>query len=162
MHQTHVIAQHMGYEFISSFTKQLDGVCNIDVEEASCGTLLCNSKIYVCSQTTKIILKNSQYLFEKECSSKAQYNPDINRLFSSVAQLNSNLKILGVILTGIGDDGVLGCEELSGEATCITSDEKSSVVYGMPAQAAKRVKNIKIESLDEIVSTINKFGENSV
>ena len=75
-------------------------------------------------------------------------------LFSSVAQLYG-AKALGVILTGMGQDGLKGCEALcDAVASVIIQDEASSVVWGMPGVVARAGLAEKILSLDQIAGEI--------
>ena len=65
-----------------------------------------------------------------------------------------------MILTGIGDDGVSACKELSlNGASCITESQKSAIVDGMPSRARLFVPNIEVEDINTIVKTISEFCE---
>jgi len=156
---TIVIAQHMGNEYISSFVKQLNSACKLRVSYAQHQEKLLPSHIYVVSSLTQIDFLKNHLAFNKQDSLHSQYNPDINGLFSSAAKLTNNTSLLGIILTGIGDDGARGCKLLSeAGAECIAESETTAIVYGMPMQAQKISKNIKVMTLEQIIQRINNFG----
>lgn len=115
--------------------------------------------IYVCSGETQILQQNSQLLFMRKESPKDTYNPNINLLFSSFATFTKEIQTLGVILTGIGEDGVDGCNLLSlNGAKCLTEDA-SAIVDGMPSRARVLIKDIHIGNSNQIVQTIKEFCE---
>ncbi len=156
---TIIIAQHMGNEYIPSFVKQLNSICCHNVNSVVSDNLLLASQVYVSSLLTsiKISSKGLSCLQKKPIASG--YNPDIDYLFTSAAKISDQISVLGIILTGIGSDGVNGCRliaENGGE--CIAESETSAIVDGMPMQARKTVPNIKILSLNEIINEINLFG----
>ena len=101
--------------------------------------------------------------FLQKKQTESGYNPDIDYLYASAASIAGQISILGIILTGIGSDGVNGCKLLSeGGGECIAESEETAIVDGMPMQARKLVPNIKILSLNEIINKINQFGTGHV
>ena len=115
--------------------------------------------IYICSGHTQIIKNMSQLYFLQEAAPKDSYNPDINFLFSSFSGFTKNFETMGVILTGIGEDGVNGCNALSlNGAQCIT-ENANAIVDGMPSRARMVVANIKVFGINEIIETIREFCE---
>ncbi len=158
-----VIAQHMGNKYIPSFVKQLNSVCCHEVSSVQSEKVLLPSQIYVSSLLTTINSDSRGLCFFQNNRLESGYNPDIDLLFSSVANIAQQLQVLGIILTGIGSDGVNGCQQLSEKGgECIAESETSAIVDGMPMQARKRVKNVKVLSLDEVIKKINRFGGTDV
>ncbi len=156
---TIIIAQHMGNEYIPSFVKQLNSICAHEVLCVVSKQNLLPSKIYVCSLLTSINSKPEGLIFMQKNRKESGYNPDIDYLFTSVASLAHQVPVLGIILTGIGSDGVNGCKLLSENGgECIAESDTSAIVDGMPMQARKRVKNIQILSLNDVITKINSFG----
>ena len=158
-----VIAQHMGDDYIPSFIKQLNSSCKLKVIGIQHEALLLPSHVYVSSLLSQIKLQDKHLIFTKCSSSENEYNPDINKLFISASKLADSVSILGIILTGIGEDGAIGCKLLStAGAECIAESETSAIVYGMPMQALKMNKNTKVMTLEQVIQRINVFGEKDV
>lgn len=154
-----VLAQHIADEYIPSFVNQLKMGYDGDILAVKDQLTIQAGKIYICSFLTQIKLAANRLNFHQEKSRIGRYNPDIDQLFESASLLTSRYQVMGVILTGIGDDGVQGCKQLSENGgTCITESETTAVVYGMPLQAKLKIKNISIQGLDEIIQTIKVFG----
>jgi len=143
-----IIAQHMAKDFLESFSKELNKISKNNVLIAQNNMKIQKGNIYICEEKT--YQKNGVFIKEKS----NHFNPDINTLFNSFIGVNS--EILGVILTGIGDDGVDGCVSLSQNgAICITETKKSAIIDGMPFRARER--NIPAFDFDEIVTKIVEF-----
>ncbi len=156
---TIIIAQHMGNEYIPSFVKQLDSICCLKVAPVISKTKLLASHVYVSSLLTSITKDTRGLTFLQKEPTENGYNPNIDYLFTSVAEISHKLSVLGIILTGIGSDGVLGCQLLSEKGgQCIAESKSSAIVDGMPMQARKIVKNINVLSLDSVIKKINQFG----
>lgn len=157
---TIIIAQHMGDEFIPSFISRLNHESILPVSLAVHSSTLENRHVYICSKLTKVLSTNHQLHFQVDDNEYENYNPNINYLFSSSLNLSSALDIMGIILTGIGDDGANGLVDISRKGgLCLAENEESSVVYGMPARAKDLVKDVKMLVLDEIIKAIKAFGE---
>jgi two-component system chemotaxis response regulator CheB len=147
-----VVAQHMAEGFIDSFGNDLNKTSKNEILIVSDNIPLESNKIYFCKNHTTI---KDNFLFKYK-NETTHFNPDINILFNSFANLD--IQIMCVILTGIGDDGVEGCIKLNkNNNICITQTAKSAIVDGMPSQARERVKNIKILSFEEIIKQIKGF-----
>ncbi len=157
---TVIIAQHMVDGFIESFANQLKDSSHNSVSVIKDEQLLQNSHIYLCEGQTQIKKEDSALHFSQKRVAENSFNPDINQLFNSFIPLTKDIKILSVILTGIGDDGVSACKELSlNGASCITESQKSAIVDGMPSRARLLVPNIEVEDINTIVKTISEFCE---
>lgn len=155
-----VVAQHMVDGFIPSFMNRLNNHSKNPVLMAEDSRAIEAGNIYICSGHTQIIKNMSQLYFLQETSPKDSYNPNINFLFSSFSIFSNTVETLGVILTGIGEDGVDGCNKLSlNGAKCITEDEQSAIVDGMPSRARLVVANIKATNMNEIIEIIKEFSE---
>lgn len=155
---TIIIAQHMVKGFIPSFAKRLKDHTSNNVVMAEDNKILESGNIYICSGHTKVINNNSELHFTYTPSKENHYNPDIDVLFHSVVPLTNKIETIGVILTGIGEDGVNGCRELSlNGCRCLTETEQSAIVDGMPSRARKIVPNIQVLNMREITSEIEEF-----
>lgn len=133
-----VIVQHMPENFIPSFVQRLKNVSGRGVTISTAGTELKKGEIYIVEGGRNTVMMNqngtvSFQLTNKEY--KAYNNPSIDALFLSAAEIYGS-KILSVILSGMGSDGVEGITKIKslGGAT-VAQTEESCVVYGMPKRA---------------------------
>lgn len=148
-----VIAQHMPPIFTSLLAKRLASKCALPVREGQAGELLAPSCIWIApgdyhmvvqEEGRRMLLRTHQGPRENFC------RPSVDVLFRSVAA-TFGASCLGVILTGMGQDGLKGCEALSASgASIIVQDEASSVVWGMPGFVARAGLAEKILPLDQI------------
>lgn len=160
---TIVIAQHMAQEFIPSFVKQLRGLTTLNIKEIGSGVLVEQSTIYVCEVTSHIVSRGGNLWIEPLQESEHFYNPEINTLFHSGALIDRSIERIGIILTGIGDDGALGALALSNSgAQCYFESEESATVFGMPRCAKELVVSGYVGSMDDIVKVIQHFGAGDV
>jgi len=153
-----IIAQHMSMDFIPSFTKRLKELSTNTIEMVKDNASVEPGNIYLCHGITSVKKDGYGLKFNVESSKQYKYNPDINTVFNSFVPFAQELEILGVILTGIGDDGVDGCKQLSLKGVrTITQDEKSAIVDGMPSRARKEVQDIEISDIAGIKEIIRNF-----
>ena len=155
---TIIIAQHMARGFIPSFIKRLEEKSINSILKAEDGETVQSGCIYVCIGYTQMIKARGEYRFTQEDSVGDTYNPDINLMFKSIVPFVDDLNVLGVILTGIGEDGVAGCKALSeGKAKCLTETSDSAIVDGMPSRARETVPNIETLNMDDIIIKVREF-----
>ncbi len=154
-----VVAQHMPKAFTAAFASRMNMLCGIKVKEANDGETLQNSIAYICPgdhQTRVTRAMDGKFCFSIVSNSNEQdrFAPCINTLFFSAAKEFAH-KAVGVILTGMGEDGVRGLKniKLMGGLT-IAQDRASSVVYGMPRAALEQEAAVRILNLDEIAKEI--------
>jgi len=133
-----VVVQHMPPVFTKMYAQRLNGVCQVTVEEARDGSEIIPGKVLIAPGgfQLKVMRKNGKSItrvFEGE-----KYNghcPSVDILFNSVAEAYGK-KAIGVILTGMGQDGAFGLLHMKQKgAKTIGQNEASSVVYGMPKVA---------------------------
>lgn len=157
-HTTFIIAQHMALDFIPSFVKRLGEHSSNSIQIVENSLKLEAGKIYICQGITTIHSANLGLEFHLTCSKEYKYNPDINSVFSSFASFVKSYKTLGVILTGIGDDGVSGCKELSlMGARVMTQSHESAIVDGMPLRARQSIESIEVHDINGIKNKIVEF-----
>lgn len=154
-----IIAQHMATEFLPSFVKRLQELSENSLSLAKNNEIIKSGYIYFCDADTQIQMRNFDLYFICNPSiSINSYNPNINTVFKSFVPFAGKFKILALILTGIGDDGVDGCHELSiSGARAITESKESAIVDGMPFHARERVKGIEVKNMDSIVQSVKEF-----
>ena len=157
---TLVIGQHMVDGFMDSFTKRLQNNSRNTIGLVRDNQTFENKNIYICEGETQLNKISNKLSFSKKTSSLHSFNPNINILFNSFVPLCKDSEILSVILTGIGDDGVEACMNLSvNGARCVTENEQSAIVDGMPNRARAIVPNIEVYDMDTIVKVISEFCE---
>lgn len=148
-----VIVQHMPENFTSAFAKRLDGLCKISVKEAEDGDTVIRGRALIAPGNFHLLLKRSgaRYFVEvKEGPLVSRHRPSVDVLFRSAARY-AGKNAVGVIMTGMGDDGAKGMLELNeAGAYTIAQDEKTSVVFGMPNEAIKLGGVKKILPLESI------------
>ena len=135
-----VIVQHMPEAFTAAFAKRLDGLCQITVKEAEQNDRVIPGLALIAPGGKHMLLRRSgaQYRVEiKDGPLVSRHRPSVDVLFRSTAQA-AGKNALGIIMTGMGDDGAHGMKELHDTgALCVAQDEASCVVYGMPKEAVK-------------------------
>ena len=154
-----VIAQHMPKAFTAAFASRLNTICRIKVKEASDGEQLQNSIAYICpgdhqTKVNRSLDGKCTFTISSNLIEKDQFAPCINTLFFSAAKEFAQ-NAVGIILTGMGEDGVRGLKniKLMGGLT-IAQDRNSSVVYGMPRAALEQQAAVRILNLDDIANEI--------
>lgn len=135
-----VIVQHMPERFTASFAKRLNDICSITVKEAEDDDTVLRGRALIAPGNRHMLLKRSgarYYVEIKDGPLVSRHRPSVDVLFRSAA-LYAGKNAVGVILTGMGDDGAEGMKELKDAgAFNIAQDEESCVVYGMPKEAVK-------------------------
>jgi two-component system chemotaxis response regulator CheB len=135
-----VITQHIPAGFSLAFANRLNKLCAMEVREAVDGDAVRQGLALVAPGDFHMVLRKSGagYVVQLQQGPQVCYQrPSVDVMFASVAQV-AGPQAIGVILTGMGSDGARGLLALrkAGAAT-IGQDEQSSVVYGMPREAAR-------------------------
>jgi two-component system, chemotaxis family, protein-glutamate methylesterase/glutaminase len=155
-----VIVQHMPELFTRSFAKRLNDLCRISVKEAEDGDKVLPGRALIAPGNYHMLLKRSgaRYFVKiKKGPLVNRHRPSVDVLFRSTAY-NAGKNCVGVILTGMGNDGAHGMLEMKNAgAMTIAQDEKSCVVFGMPKEAIKLNAVAKILSLDQISYAVLKY-----
>ena len=152
-----VIVQHMPEKFTGAFAERLNSLCKIEVREAKTGDRVLPGRALIAPGGRHMLLKRngSQYHVDiVDGPPVSRHRPSVDVLFRSVAKC-AGKNALGIIMTGMGDDGAVGLLEMRNEgALTIGQDEQSCVVYGMPKEAVKRGAVIKTLPLSGIAGAI--------
>jgi len=155
-----VIVQHMPHEFLQGLARWLQRSTDLQVKIAESGDEIKAGHVYIAPGTSHMTLKRQEgQLFVRLIRERGtpQYQPSINMLFNSVATTCGS-NAIGVILTGMGDDGASGLLAMKqASARTLAQDENSSTVYGMP-NAAMLCGAVKFEvPLASLASEILKM-----
>lgn len=152
-----VIVQHMPEKFTQSFANRLNDLCKITVKEAKDGESVLRGQALIAPGNYHMLLKRSgaRYFVEvKEGPLVNRHRPSVDVLFRSTASYAGS-NAIGVIMTGMGDDGARGLLEMKeAGAKTVAQDEKSCVVFGMPKEAIKLGAADKILPLESIAPYI--------
>ncbi|MDH4201136.1 MAG: chemotaxis response regulator protein-glutamate methylesterase [Spirochaetia bacterium] len=155
-----VIVQHMPEGFTAAFAGRLNTVCDIAVKEAEDGDRIIPGQAIIAhgNRHLTIVRSGAQYRVKVvDGPLVTRHRPSVDVLFRSVAK-EAGKNALGIILTGMGDDGAAGLLEMrQAGAHTIAQDEDTSIVYGMPFEAMKRGAAVEQLSLYQIPKKINAY-----
>ena len=135
-----VIVQHMPEGFTAAFSKRLDSLCRISVKEAAQNDTVLPGQALIAPGNHHLLLKRSgaRYFVEiKDGPLVSRHRPSVDVLFRSAARY-AGRNAIGVIMTGMGDDGARGMLEMNqAGAYTLAQNEESCIVFGMPHEAIK-------------------------
>lgn len=155
-----VIVQHMPEHFTASLAERLNSVSAIEVREAKNGDRVIPGRALIAPGGQHMLLRRSgaQYFVDVRRGPLVnRHCPSVDVLFRSVAS-HAGRNALGIIMTGMGDDGAAGLLEMR-EAGALTvgQDEVTCVVYGMPKEALKLGALERMVPLTQIPAEIMRF-----
>lgn len=150
-----VIVQHMPEHFTTSFAERLNSLSKMTVKEAEDGDTVMPGRVLLAPGNRHMLLQRSgarYYVQIKEGPLVSRHRPSVDVLFRSAARY-AGKNAVGVIMTGMGDDGAKGMLEMKeAGASTIAQDEKSCVVFGMPKVA------IELGGVDQVLP-LNKIAQ---
>jgi len=134
-----IIIQHMPPSFTWSFAQRLNSACQIPIKEARAGDILQNGKGYLGAGGFQLVVRNQNGLIRLTTSPVTVYMPSVNVTMESVLNTYGGKRVIGVLMTGMGDDGADAMVKIrkAGGIT-IAEDESTAVVFGMPREAIER------------------------
>ena len=152
-----VIVQHMPEKFTEAFANRLDGICKLDVKEAANNDRVLPGRALIAPGGKHMVLRRSgaQYFVEVlDGPLVNRHRPSVDVLFRSVAKV-AGKNALGIIMTGMGDDGAAGLLEMrQAKAHTVAQDEATCVVFGMPKEAIKLGAAGQVMALQDIPGAI--------
>ena len=156
-----VIVQHMPEKFTEAFARRLNGLCEMEVKEAADGDAVLRGRALIAPGNRHLLLQRSgarYYVSVKDGPLVSRHRPSVDVLFRSAAHsVGSNG--VGIIMTGMGDDGAHGLLEMKqAGAFTIAQDEATSVVFGMPKEAIAAGAVEKIVPLGLLSAEIIRAG----
>jgi len=148
-----LIVQHMPQGFTAAFAKRLDSLCRLQVKEAEDGETVQPGCAYIAPGARHMLLQRTGLRYHiaiKDGPPVSRHRPSVDVLFRSAAQF-AGRNALGVIMTGMGDDGARGLLEMRKlGSTTRAQDEESCVVFGMPKEAIACGAAEKVVPLNQI------------
>jgi two-component system chemotaxis response regulator CheB len=154
------IVQHMPPKFTASLADRLNSLSVLEVKEAENGESVRNGVVYIAPGGLHMIVKrdrlNHLIIETPEIPKEVLHKPSVDVMLESVQQVYGK-NMLGVIMTGMGKDGLEGIKKLKfAGGSCIAQDEESCVVYGMPKAIVDNGLADVIASLEDIPKIINQ------
>jgi two-component system chemotaxis response regulator CheB len=158
-----VIVQHMPEVFTAGFAKRLDAVCQIEVKEAAHGDRVLQGRALIAPGNRHTLVRRSGGHYVVEVADGplvSRHRPSVDVLFRSAAQA-AGPNAIGVIMTGMGDDGASGLLEMKqAGAWTIAQDEATCVVFGMPKEAIARGAVDEVCGLSFLAPTVLERVQN--
>ncbi|MBF0560126.1 MAG: chemotaxis response regulator protein-glutamate methylesterase [Nitrospirae bacterium] len=153
-----VIVQHMPPVLTRSFADRLNTLSRVDVKEAASGDRILRGTVLIAPGNRHMAIRRNGAMYYVEVMDGPMVNyvrPSVDVLFRSVAKY-AGKNAIGVILTGMGEDGARGLLEMkSAGAFTVAQDEASSIVFGMPKRAIEMGAANKVASLNEMAGIIS-------
>lgn len=157
-----VIVQHMPEHFTRSFAERLNGLSAVEVREAEDGDGVINGRALIAPGNYHMMLRRSgarYYVQVRPGPLVSRHRPSVDVLFHSVAKY-AGVNGVGVILTGMGNDGAKGMLEMhEAGAFNLAQDQATSVVYGMPKEAVAAGGVDEVLPLEKIAAAMLKAAE---
>jgi two-component system chemotaxis response regulator CheB len=155
-----VIIQHMPAQFTGAFAQSLDKTGPIIVKEARDGDMITPGMALIApgGKTLAVRRLNGELAVAVRTAEKeARYSPSIDAaMYSAAAEAGANA--MGIILTGMGDDGARGLRAMYDQgAYTIAQDERTSLIYGMPRKAVEYGGVSKVLPLDELAGEMKRW-----
>jgi two-component system, chemotaxis family, protein-glutamate methylesterase/glutaminase len=151
-----VIVQHMPEGFTAAFAAHLNASCKIKVKEAAQGDMIIKGRALIAPGNRHMLVRRGTACYTEIVDGPlvSRHRPSVDVLFRSVAQVAGS-NAVGVIMTGMGDDGAEGLLAMKGVGGfTIAQDEKSCVVFGMSKEAIDRGAVCLTSGLQQIPGAI--------
>jgi two-component system chemotaxis response regulator CheB len=152
-----VIVQHMPEKFTAAFAKRLNSECAVSVKEAADNDTVLPGHVLIAPGNKHTLLKRSgarYYVEVRDGPLISRHRPSVDVLFRAAARYGGK-NIVGVIMTGMGDDGAIGMLEMKqAGALNYAQDERTCVVFGMPNEAIKKGAVDKVLPLESLASAV--------
>ena len=152
-----VVVQHMPEVFTARFAERLNTICRITVKESAGNESVLRGQALIAPGNHHLLLKRSgarYYVELRDGPLVSRHRPSVDVLFRSAARYAGS-NAVGVIMTGMGDDGAKGMLEMKeAGAYNIAQDEATCVVYGMPGEAVKLSAVHRIMPLGQIANEV--------
>jgi two-component system, chemotaxis family, protein-glutamate methylesterase/glutaminase len=148
-----IMTQHMPEAFTRTFAARLNGVSALAVKEAEHGERVLPGHAYLAPGNRHLLLARSGADYTVQLSDGppvSRHRPSVDVMFRSAANCAGS-NCLGIIMTGMGDDGAAGMLEMrQAGARTLAQDEESCVVFGMPKEAIARGGVDEVVPLDHL------------
>jgi two-component system, chemotaxis family, protein-glutamate methylesterase/glutaminase len=151
-----ILVQHMPGNFTAQFSAQLAEVSQIRVKEAEAGEIIMPGQLYVCPGSHHLRVSPTGRISLDDGPRIGGYRPCADLTFESAADYAGPMSI-GVILTGMGNDGAKGVQTIrAAGGHVIAQDESTAIIFGMPQEAIKTGAVDQVLAMDNIYHAIEK------
>ncbi len=149
-----IVVQHIPAEFTQSLARRLNASSHIEVKEAKHGMRLASGTVFLAPGGTQVLISADKTFILSDEDYEVPYSPSVDVLTASVVEVYGG-KAMGVMMTGMGNDGLLGFRALhKAGGYILAQDEASSVIYGMPKAVIDDAIVHEIHSLDDLPEAI--------
>ena len=151
-----IVVQHMPGTFTSQFSQQLSETCAIRVKEAEAGEIVSPGTVYICPGSHHLRVSPTGRITLDDGPRILGYRPCADVTLESVAHYAGAMS-LGIILTGMGNDGARGAQAVKTAGGCVLAqDEATSVIFGMNAEAIRAGAVDQVLPIENIFAAIEK------
>ena len=151
-----IVVQHMPGSFTSQFSQQLSESCAIRVKDAEAGEILTPGTVYICPGSHHLRVSPTGRITLDDGPRILGYRPCADVTLESAAEYAGSLS-MGVILTGMGNDGTRGARAVKSAGGCVLAqDEATSVIFGMNAEAIRAGAVDQVLPIEAIFPAIEK------
>jgi two-component system, chemotaxis family, protein-glutamate methylesterase/glutaminase len=153
-----VVAQHMPVAFTGPLARRLDGLCALEVVEAAQATPLAPGRVCIGRGDADVVVaQRSQGLVAMPAPSSADYawHPSVDRLVESAMAAMPASGLMGVLMTGMGDDGAAAMTALrAAGGWCLAEAKETAVVWGMPGELVRAGGADEIAPVDALAERL--------
>jgi len=151
-----LVVQHMPGTFTSQFSQQLAEVCPLKVKEAEAGEIVNANQMYVCPGSHHMRISATGRILLDDGPRISGYRPCADVTLETAAAFAGPMSI-GVILTGMGNDGMIGVQKVkTAGGYVVVQDEATSIIFGMPQEAIKTGAVDQVLGIDNIFTAVEK------
>ena len=154
-----VIVQHIASGFLEGMVDWLSQTTHLKIKIPKTGESVKKGHVYFVPEGHHIDITPARAFRIYRINTNENFKRPISYLFSSIAKTYKN-KALGILLTGMGNDGDIGLKEMKSQgAMTLVQDKESSVVFGMPGEAIKMKAETFVLNPTDITSFLNKVSQ---
>ncbi|HET6388544.1 chemotaxis-specific protein-glutamate methyltransferase CheB [Hyphomicrobium sp.] len=157
-----LIAQHMPATFTGPLARRLDRLCALHVQEVASALPLEPGNVYIGRGDADIVMMargESLYVTSAPPLPEHRWHPSVDRLVETTVHLIGAERTIGVLMTGMGDDGAAAMAQLRAEGgRTIAESEETAVVWGMPGELVKRGGAAVVTPLDKIAAHLKEWA----
>src|SRR4051794_19801649 len=151
-----LVVQHMPGTFTSQFSQQLAEVCPLKVKEAEAGEIVSPNQMYICPGSHHMRISATGRILLDDGPRISGYRPCADVTLETAASFAGPM-CMGVILTGMGNDGMLGVQKVkTAGGYVVAQDEATSIIFGMPQEAIKTGAVDQVLGIDNIFTAVEK------
>src|SRR4051812_24979239 len=151
-----LVVQHMPGTFTSQFSQRLAEVCPLKVKEAEAGEIVSPNQMYICPGSHHMRVSATGRILLDDGPRISGYRPCADVTLETAASFAGPMSV-GVILTGMGNDGMIGVQKVkTAGGYVVAQDEATSIIFGMPQEAIKTGAVDQVLGIDNIFTAVEK------